>query len=84
MSVLISSRFGLAAYGALYGMTSVALYLGNAIGPLIAGYSYDATGAYQGSFVFFLASYAITIPAMLVLNLPFHKLAGKLLTRRTA
>jgi MFS family permease len=42
----ISRYFGLRAFGEIYGYTFAAVTLGAAVGPLVMGVSFDATGAY--------------------------------------
>jgi len=70
MSMLVSTNFGLASYGAIFGITALAQTTGGAIGPFAAGYMYDVMNTYQWAFVTFLASYAIAIPAILVVRRP--------------
>ena len=50
MSMLVSSTFGVASYGVIFGAVSMALSIGAATGPLAAGYIYDQTGNYQPAF----------------------------------
>jgi len=69
-SILTSTNFGLANYGAIYGVVTLFLHVGTATGPLMAGYMYDAMGTYHWAFIILLALYAITIPAILVLRRP--------------
>jgi len=69
-SMLTSTNFGLANYGAIYGVVNLFIYIGVATGPLMAGHMYDATGTYHWAFIIFLALYAISIPAILVSRRP--------------
>ena len=70
MSMLISTNFGLAAYGILFGMITLAQSIGSSTGPLMAGYMYDATGSYHWAFIIFLSLFAIAIPTILVVRRP--------------
>jgi len=70
MSMLISTNFGLAAYGVLFGMITLAQSIGSSTGPLMAGYMYDATGSYHWAFIIFLSLFAIAIPTILVVRRP--------------
>lgn len=70
MSMLTSSTFGLAAYGAIFGMVSLAQGVGTAAGPLIAGTMFDIMNTYNWAFILFIALYAIAIPAVLAVRRP--------------
>ncbi len=70
MSMLVSSNFGLASYGAIFGMINLIQATGGAIGPFAAGYMYDVMNTYQWAFIIFLALYAIAIPAVLAVRRP--------------
>ncbi len=70
MSMLVSTHFGLASYGIILGMMVLAQHVGTAVGPLMAGYMYDAMGTYQWAFITFVALYAIAIPAILLVRRP--------------
>lgn len=61
MSVLTSTSFGLASYGAIFGMLALAQNVGIATGPLMAGYMYDSTNTYHWAFIIFLALYAVAM-----------------------
>lgn len=69
-SMLTSTNFGLASYGSIYGIVTLSIMGGAAIGPLMAGYMYDAMNSYFWAFIIFLALYIIAIPAILVLRRP--------------
>ena len=69
-SMLTSTNFGLANYGAIYGVVNLFIYAGVAIGPLMAGFMYDAMNTYHWAFIIFLALYLVAIPAILVLRRP--------------
>lgn len=70
MSMLVSTNFGLASYGAIFGIVSLAQTTGGAIGLFVAGYMYDVMNTYLWAFVMFLALYAIAIPAALLVRRP--------------
>jgi len=68
MSMLVSSNFGLASFGAIFGAVSLAFNIGSAIGPLAAGLLYDTMNNYQGVFIVSLASYVIAVVAILLVR----------------
>jgi len=70
MSMLTSTSFGLASYGAIFGVISLAQNIGTATGPLMAGYIYDINNSYHWAFTIFVVLFAISIPAILVLRRP--------------
>ena len=70
MSMLISTHFGLAAYGTIFGMINLVHSIGVAIGPFMAGYMYDTMGSYYWAFIIFLALYAVSIPTILAVHRP--------------
>ncbi|MFC1939426.1 MFS transporter [Chloroflexota bacterium] len=70
MSMLISTNFGLVAYGTIFGVVTLFHSLGVATGPLTAGYIYDTVGSYHWAFIIFLALDAIAIPAILMVRRP--------------
>ncbi len=70
MSILISANFGLASYGAIYGMISLAQTLGSSVAPSVAGYMYDATGTYHQVFIIFAIVNTVGIPAILAVRKP--------------
>ena len=49
----ISRYFGLRAFGEIYGYTFAAVTLGAAVGPLMMGVSFDATGSYSLALISF-------------------------------
>jgi len=69
-SMLTSTNFGLANYGTIFGVVTLFIYIGTAIGPLMAGYMYDTMNTYHWAFIIFAALYVIAIPAILVLLRP--------------
>jgi len=70
MSVLTSRSFGLASYGAIFGMMTMMVMIGNATGPLMAGYMYDAMNTYHWAFIIFIALLAVAIPITLAARRP--------------
>ena len=70
LSMLISTNFGLASYGAIFGAVTLALNIGGATGPLMAGYMYDVMNTYRWAFIIFLILYVAAIPAILVSRRP--------------
>ncbi len=70
MSMLVSTTFGLAYYGSIFGVISFLESAGTSIGPLFAGLVFDAIGTYYPTFVTFAILYAIAIPAMLLVKRP--------------
>jgi nitrate/nitrite transporter NarK len=55
----LSRYFGLRAFGEIYGYTFAAVTLGAAVGPLLMGVSFDATGSYSLALISFaVASFA--------------------------
>ncbi len=70
MSMLVNVNFGLASYGAIFGMITLVQGIGGALGPFFAGYMYDTMNTYHWAFIIFIASYAIAIPAVLAIRRP--------------
>jgi len=70
MSMLISTNFGLFAYGSIYGVINFVRSLGISTGPLLAGSMFDATGDYNWSFIIFIALCAISILLILAVRRP--------------
>lgn len=73
MSMLVSTDFGLASYGAIFGITYMAQEIGNAVGPLIAGHMYDVMHTYHQIFIIFAISCAVAIPVILLTRSPKRK-----------
>ena len=70
MSMLVSTNFGLLAYGAIFGMIGFAQSLGAAIAPFLTGYMYDAMGTYHLVFVVLAISYAVSMLSVLFVRRP--------------
>jgi len=70
MSMLVSTNFGLASYGIIFGMLTLAQCVGTATGPLLAGYMYDTMSTYHWAFIIFLALYTVAMPTILAVRHP--------------
>ena len=70
MSMLVSGYFGLACYGAIFGAITIPYSVGSAVGPLVAGRMYDASGSYDQVFILFLALFLVSIVTILVSRRP--------------
>ena len=77
MSMLVSTSFGLACYGAIFGVVNFIQNIGTGSGPLMAGYLYDSMHTYHWAFVIFAALYAIAIPAVLLVRRPANRLLNR-------
>ncbi len=76
MSMVISSTFGLASYGAIFGVVSLAQSLGDAFGPLVAGQMFDAMQTYFWVFIMLLVLFVVAISSMLAVRRPKFRLAS--------
>ena len=70
MSMLVSTNFGLIAYGTIFGVISLNQNVGGAIGPLLSGYMHDAAGTYQQIFIMWFASYGLAILSIILVRRP--------------
>jgi nitrate/nitrite transporter NarK len=70
MSILISTNFGVAAYGTIFGMINMLNQLGGAAGPVAAGAIYDRTGSYQPAFNAFLVLFSLAVAVALFIRKP--------------
>ncbi len=70
MSMLISSNFGLASYGVIFGAMNLAQGHGTAFGPLVAGQMFDAMQTYFWVLIMLLVLYVVAIPSMLSVRRP--------------
>lgn len=70
MAMLVNANFGLASYGAIFGMITLGQSVGGAIGPLFAGYMYDTTNSYYVAFTVFLILFVVAIVAISVVRRP--------------
>ncbi len=64
MSMMVSSTFGMAAYGVIFGAVSLFQTAGSALGPLGAGFLFDLTGDYNTAFTVFIG---VSIASILVI-----------------
>ncbi|MFH1486230.1 MAG: MFS transporter [Chloroflexota bacterium] len=62
--------FGLTSFGMVMGAFELIHALGAAVGPMIAGSVYDATGSYQGALVFFGLCYVVAILVVIFIKSP--------------
>lgn len=70
MTMLVSTNYGLVAYGTIFGAVFMAQNIGNAVGPLTAGYMFDAIGDYRLAFTILLSLYVLAIPVILLVRRP--------------
>jgi len=70
MSMLVSGYFGLAHYGAIFGAVTVPYAVGSAVGPLVAGRMYDASGSYDSVLLLFLSLFLASIVTILITRKP--------------
>src|SRR5690606_22564426 len=67
-SVLQAEYFGLRAFGAIQGMILTVTTLFAFVGPVMAGFMYDATESYRLAFLVLACGPAIGIPLVLTLQ----------------
>jgi len=82
MSILVSSNFGLIAYGSIFGIMSLVNSVGSALGPMVSGMIYHTTGTYRNAFLIFLVLYVISIPLILRVKKPGSADGGQLFRQR--
>ncbi len=70
MSMLVSGYFGMANYGAIFGAVTIPYAVGSAVGPLVAGSMYDASGNYDGVFMLFLVCLIVSLGTILAARRP--------------
>jgi MFS family permease len=66
MSMVVSSTFGMAHYGTVYGAFNMVWTLGSSVGAPMAGYIRDLTGSYRLAFAIFAVAFLVTIPSVLL------------------
>lgn len=49
--LLVQDAFGIRFYGSIMGVMSITMGVSSAVGPLLAGWSFDATGSYRVAFL---------------------------------
>lgn len=70
MTMLVSRNFGLAYYGAIFGMVSLFQAVGGSAGPLFSGFIFDTMSTYFWAFIVFLCLYAVAVPLILAVRRP--------------
>jgi len=70
MSIMTGRQFGLVAFGSIFGVISLLQTLGASSGPVFAAAMFDYLQSYKLAFSICLASYAVSIPALLMLRKP--------------
>jgi len=70
LPMIVTTTFGLAAYGAIYGTMNLIHVSGSSTGPLTTGLIFDATGSYNLAFTIFLILYIVAIGLILVVRRP--------------
>jgi MFS family permease len=68
MPIVTRDIFGVANFSTFFGFIAVLFTIGNAIGPPLAGFMFDATGSYHSVFVIITA---IIVAAILLIYLAF-------------
>ncbi len=71
-SPLIAWLFGLGSHGLIFGFFSFSFTIGAALGPLVSGYLFDATGNYQFAFLLCTAFSFVTILSTIFLKPTDH------------
>jgi cyanate permease len=77
---LLSRYFGLRSFAMLYGFTWTAYAIAGAIGPILMGRAYDATGSYQALLV--TLAFATFAVALLMLFMPRYEVSHAPLAAR--
>jgi len=70
VSMIVSTTFGLASYGAIFGVVILFLNVGTSLGPLTAGYIYDITNSYSWAFSIFMGLYLMALLAIMGVRRP--------------
>ncbi len=70
MSMLVSSNFGMASYGVIFGMIGFVQAAGGATGPLMAGHLFDTMGTYDLVFILLAGSYVVSTLSVLAVRRP--------------
>jgi MFS family permease len=63
--ILWANYYGRASLGSIYGLSRAAQVSGFALGPLVSGIVYDATGSYRSAFIYF--AFLAVVAAVIVL-----------------
>lgn len=75
MSPTVAEWFGTASHGLIFGVVLFSGTLGGSVGPLMAGYVYDLTGAYRAAFTL-MAVMAITALVLIAFLRPNRAAGG--------
>lgn len=70
MTMAVSTTFGLASYGVIFGFINMIYTLGGSVGPVAAAYVFDIQKSYSLVFITALILYAIALPAILLVRPP--------------
>ena len=70
MSMLVSTNFGMVAYGTIFGALNFFQSIGAAMGPIISGYLYDKMNTYQWAFTIIAILVVLAIPLILAIRHP--------------
>jgi predicted MFS family arabinose efflux permease len=70
LPMIVTTTFGLVAYGAIYGTMNLIHVSGSSTGPLVTGLIFDATKKYDLAFIIFIILYVIAIGLILVIRRP--------------
>jgi MFS family permease len=70
MPLLVQETFGLKHFGSIMGFANMGLVVSWGLGPLIAGLSYDITGAYTPSFLLAAGFFVVGACLLLMSSLP--------------
>jgi MFS family permease len=73
MSMLTSTTFGLASYGAIFGMLSFFQNIGGSSGSLLAGYLFDTMNTYYWAFIIIMVMIVLAMPLVLAVRRPTIK-----------
>jgi MFS family permease len=68
--LLVGECFGLLSFGKILGMVMISATLGAAVGPVLTGWIYDVTGAYQFAFLLHIAAFATAAVVISLLRRP--------------
>ena len=71
--LIIGELFGLKSHGAIFGALAVVIGTGGAIGPIVAGKLFDATGSYQLAFILSTILASASLLPLFFLKVPNRK-----------
>ena len=69
-SPLVAALFGLRSHGLILGVVDLGFTIGAALGPLLAGYIFDATNGYRIAFLVCAAIAAVGVILTVILKPP--------------